>query len=238
MRLTLVCLAAALPLALPAHGEDPAPLSVYFTAAERKILTPEERKAREPDMKRQLDAYWKEWNAIKKRNGKKVETWPEAERAVSDRTREAALQLEGEIGWLQLDEKDLPDSLRDLKGTVAGKDIVQRKKIIQEAASPAEAHLVVEVIGRREVDIGGRTYFLAWKATLGGRIDPARRASEYWTRAGFDVRTLHMYTSREPYWTIETLAVGRWYNTANESAKAIERFIKSHYDALANSGPL
>ncbi len=229
MRPTLVCLAAALPLALLARGEDPAPLCVHFTALERPIVTPEERKAREPEMKKQLAQDWKEFEAIKKRNGKKFETWPEAERAASDRVREAALQLE---------PRDIPDSLKDLQGAVAGKDIVQRKKIILEVASPAEAHLVVELLGRRKVDIGGWAYFLAWKATLGGRVDPARRASPYWTKASFDVRTPHMYTAQEPYWVVETLGSGRWYNTANESAKAIERFIKSHYEALGGSGPL
>jgi hypothetical protein len=238
MRLTLVCLAAALPLAVPAHGEEPTPLCVHFTAVQPKILSPEERKAREPEMKKQLARDWKEFEAIKKRNGKKIETWPEAERAAYDRTREAALQLEAEIGWLQLEPRDIPDSLKDLRGAAAGKDIVQRKKIIQEVANPAEAHLVVELLGRRVLDIGGATYFLAWKASLGGRIDPARQASAYWTKASFGVRTLHMYTSQEPYWIIESVAIGRWFNTANESAKAIERFLENHHEALGGSGPL
>ncbi len=34
--LVLVCLAAALPLAVPADCEDPAPLCVHFTAAQRR----------------------------------------------------------------------------------------------------------------------------------------------------------------------------------------------------------
>jgi hypothetical protein len=238
MRLTLVCLAAALPLAVPAHGEEPTPLCVHFTAVQPKILSPEERKAREPEMKKQLDLASKELSAVKKRNGKKMETWPEAERAAYREKLEATLQLEAEIGWLQLGERDIPDSLKDLQNAVRGKDIVQRKKVIEEVANPADAHLVVEVIGRRVADYGGGCFMLAWKATLGGRVDPARRASAYWSSAEFDVRTLHWYTSQEPFWSIETLAIGRWFNTANESAKAIERFLKQHHEALGGTGPL
>jgi hypothetical protein len=238
MRLTLVCLAAALPAALPAHGEDATPLRVYFTAAQRTIVSPEERKAREPEMKKQLDQESKELSAIKKRNGKKMETWPEAERAAYREKLEATLQLEAEIGWLQLGERDIADSLKDLQDAVRGKDIVQRKKVIEEAATPADAHLVVEVIGRRVADYGGGCFMLAWKATLGGRVDAARRASPYWPTAEFDVRTLHWYTTEQPFWTIETLAIGRWFNTANESAKAVERFLKTHHEALAGTGPL
>ena len=239
MRPTLVCLAAALPLALPALGEDPAPLFVHLTAAERKVLSPDERKARAPELRKKLDEESKALSALKKRYGKKLETWPEAERAAYREREETALRLESEIGWLQIDEHDIPDSLENLRGAVRGEGLTQRKKVVREVATPAEAHLVVEVVGRREMEHGQKWYLVAFKASLGGQVDPARRDSGYWTKADWDApRRLHTFTPEEPYWVVETANVGRWFNAANDAAKAVERFIKENHDALGGQGPL
>jgi hypothetical protein len=239
MRPVLVCLAAVLPVALPAPGEDLPPLAVHLAAAERKSLSPEERKAQAPEMRKKLREESKALNAFKKRYGKKLETWPEAERAAYLEREEAALRLESEIGWLEIDERDIPDSLEDLRGAVAGKGLTQRKKILREVATPAEAHLVVEVIGRRELEAGQKWYRVAFKASLGGQVDPARRGSRYWAKALRDApRELHAFTREEPYWIVETANVGRWFNAANDAAKAVERFVKENHDALCGQGPL
>jgi hypothetical protein len=116
VRLTLVCLATALAVARPAHGEEPAPLSVHFTAAERKVVTPKERKALEPELKTRLDQESKAMSALAKGYGKKLDTWPEGERATYREKLETTLQLESEIGWLRMGERDIADSLKDLEG--------------------------------------------------------------------------------------------------------------------------
>jgi hypothetical protein len=238
MRPTLVCLAAALPLALPAHGQDPEPLAVCLSAAERPVLTPDQRKPRAAELRKQLAEEEKALKALKKAHGKKVETWPEAERAAYVAKEEAARRLESEIGWLRLDEGDIPDSLEDMRGAVRGKGLTQRKKVVDEVATPAEAHLVVEVIGRREVE-GPNWYVVAFKASLGGKVDPARRGAGYWTKAAWDAPfVLHTFTPEEPYWLVESVNVGRWFNAANDAAKAVERFVKENHDALAGQGPL
>jgi hypothetical protein len=237
--LAAVCLAAALPLALPAHGQDPEPLAVCLSAAERPVLSPDQRKSRAPELRKQLAEEEKELKALKKAHGKKVETWPEAERAAYIAKEEAARRLESEIGWLQLDEGDIPDSLEDMRSAVRGKGLTQRKKVVNEVATPAEAHLVVEVVGRREMDQGQTWYVVAFKTSLGGKVDPARRGSGYWTKAAWDAPfVLHTFTPEEPYWIVESANVGRWFNAANDAAKAVERFVKDNHDALFGQGPL
>jgi hypothetical protein len=237
MRLTLVCLAAVVPLALPARGQEPEPLAVCLAAAERPVLSPDERKPRSVAMNRQRLEQEKELKALKKAHGKKVETWPEAERAAYVAKEEATRRLESEIGWLALEKDDLADSLEDVRGALRGKGLTQRKGVVAEVATPAEAHVVVEVVGRRrEQDTGW--YVVAYKASLGDKVDAARRTSARWTKAAWDAPfVLHTFTPEEPYWMLESANVGRWFNAANDAAKAVERFVKENRDALAGAGP-
>ncbi len=238
MRPTLVCLAAALPLAVPAHGQDPEPLAVCLSAADRAVFSPDERKLRAAELRKQLGEEENALKALKKAQGKKMETWPEAERAAYVAKEEAARRLESEIGWLPLKAGDISDSLEDVRGAVRGKGLSQRKKVVEEVTTPAEAHLVVEVIGRRTVE-GPNWYVVAFKTSLGGKVDPARRGSGYWTKAAWDAPfVLHTFTPDEPYWMLESADVGRWFNAGNDVAKAVERFVKDNHDALAGQGPL
>jgi len=238
MKPTLVCLVAALALAPPAHAQGLEPLAVCLSAVERPVLTPDQRKARAAELRKQLGEEESALKAMKKAHGKKVETWPEAERTAYVAREEAARRIESEIGWLRLEERDIADSLEDVRGAVRGKGVTQRKKVVEEAPTPAEAHLVVEVVGRRVVE-GPNWYVVAFKASLGGKVDAARRGSAHWTKAAWDAPfLLHTFTPEEPYWMLESADVGRWFNAANDVAKAVERFVSDNHDALAGQGPL
>lgn len=133
-------------------------------------------------------------------------------------------------------QKDVDDSVADLKKYLGG------KKILQQVESAEEADFVIEVIGRAQREVIGRAQrknsHLYARVSPGGKMDAALLVEQdlEWlpTRTG-PVIEIHSYTEEEPFWEVEFEGDGiLWGFASKRGAGVIDKFVKDNYDSLVS----
>ncbi len=230
------CLALLLPAL--AAVQDERPVNVFFKNREVPPLTRDQLRTRQ----KELDGKWegaskvyKELeNELKAKHGKKKKEWPEDARRTLQAAEDAAGSWRAELRYLDGDPR-LADTVQDMKNTVAGKGTAGRKERIRDVASERDAHLVIEVMGRRRDSAVGTLrggFCVAYVATLGPKVNTKRKGGPDWSKPAFPAFTFHSWSAGEPFWKAESCGINRWGTAAYEAVQALDRFIKGNQDAL------
>lgn len=222
-------------------------LAVHLTAGTARQVTREEDRQLEAKFRDAQKIYEEVEKALKKQHGKNPEAWPEAQQEDLRVARDASAQAQTDWLYSGIEQKEIDDSLRDVSQKVA------EKKSVRIVASPAEADLVVQVIGRgkviRNLGWGGdeAAAEVAMRIGPGGHLDGAalaksgaafRAKKSGWSRAG--AFTIHDFSADAPYW----LLVSRkpmmgfsmpWKGAAGQAADALERFGAENADKVASA---
>jgi len=142
-----------------------------------------------------------------------------------------------ELEYLGGIQKDVDDSLEDIQRAIAGKGLPKEKKLTQLVESQEKAHLVVEILCRRQKknnwSLTGRDYVIAIKLSPGKALSSSpfdEIIPE--SGAGRQVLMVHAFREEEPYWILECVSNDRWSNAANAVAGTVNEFIKDNQKVL------
>jgi hypothetical protein len=134
---------------------DKPAMSVFFTVAqvdERREVDEATRNALKAKRDETHDARQALEKQLKAQLGKKREGWPPEKDEELDRAEHAEAMADADYSYRQVDLKAMNDGVKDLVRAAEGKGLqALRKDHLTVAASAAEADLVVEVLGRRNV---------------------------------------------------------------------------------------
>lgn len=143
------------------------------------------------------------------------------------------------LAHLKNDQKDIDDSVEDLKKALTGDGLMTRKDGIRVVDAPEAAYMIVEVMGRRSERKPGEpgpiwrdnAYYLYLRLSAGPKADAARFQSipHEWGGSAREIRGPAVGAS---FWAIEIYGGVRWLMAADHAASAINNFAKSHYDML------
>lgn len=231
MKAALLTLLIASSPMFGAAMDDQDPLRIYVTGKTGlPTMSDDEQKARSKELRAKSEEAKKASKelekALKKQHGKKQDKWPaDARRQLEDSEKAAAAALhEWHYGTNQ--QKDIDDSVSDLKNQL------DKKEVLKQAASAEEADFVVEVAGRT---VRGNPLLFV-KVSPGGGLDAAMMADrdlEWHNTFTSKVVELHSFTREAPYWELEFEGEGvRWLHAAQRAAAAIDKFAKENYDSL------
>lgn len=223
-------------------------LRVYVGAA--KLQPREPDKATKQELKVKAEAASKARRdlekEIKSQYGKKREAWPPDRQEAVLAAEEAASQAGAAYHYLKVDPKALADSAEDIRKKLAGKGMLSReKKNVVQVATPEEADLVVEIVGRRSekvlpTDLRAAYYWICFTITGGGKLDPSRlaRIPRDWMRSkwGRNSWKIQSYSPETPFWKLESYAEERWSDAADEASAVIDDLIETHYAVLTGDG--
>jgi hypothetical protein len=236
------------------HGADVSKveLNVYVTSAQV-----EERKqvddATRNQLKAKRDAAREARKALEKslkdQHGKKRESWPPEKDDELYRAEEAEALANVDYEYRKIDLKGLKDSLKDVVESIEGKGLAGRKEGITLVNSASEAHLVVEIAGRRSEKTlptqfkPDRCYVL-FNVGAGGKVDAARFAkvpAEYRPKRGFPwplVWKVQNPKPERPLFSFEAYngggnEFGCMSAAANAASSVAQQFVQDHHDALA-----
>lgn len=245
---TLALALGVVALCLPGPAGAQEALRVYVGAAKVEPTQPD--KATKEKMKSAAEAADKARKELEKKLkdqlGKKREQWPAEQQDQLINAEEEAYKAAAAYHYLKLDPKAINDSSEDIKKKLAGKGMMSaQKKHVVQVASPEEADLVVEVVGRRSSKtlptyLRPDNYWVCFTIAAGGKLDPARLGSiprnwrkQKWTSTAWK---LHSYSAEEPYWTFEAYHSERWSDVADVASQLIDDFVEDHYAALTGTG--
>jgi len=215
------------PRAATAVDEPTRPIDIHFAPRTSPRESSASRKARQAEADRKAKDLEKQ---LKAQYGKDEFEWPPEKRMELLKAQGAGLDTMGEYD--KATPKDVSDSIQDLTGAATGKP---GDGLLHPVASPQEADLVVEVMGRRsekaEPMVGlAAKYGLLLRVGPGGKLDPARldNVKVFWLDSWgpASVNEVHRYSSQEPYWTLEILATVRWTEAANQAASLLADFVR------------
>jgi hypothetical protein len=172
--------------------------------------------------------------AGEKQYGKDLEKWP-AEK-VAEYTAAKNVFFEAQTAWFYtegLKQKDIDDSVAELKAAL-------EKMGVRTVAAPAEADLLIQVLGRAKVTASNSTASVAQVALRvepGSRLDAAALASSgvSWNeKKGFlnpdkGTDVVHDLTAEAPYWILISAKPGMAWTSSykaatGEAAEAFQRF--------------
>lgn len=229
---------AAVPLEFQEAGHQP--LNVYlFGRTGIEELSKSEKKALEKELKpkvKEAEQARKDLEKqLKKQYGKKREGWPVENQEEYRRAEVAEVMARFELEYLGGTQQEVYDSVEDIFRAIEGKGIAREKKLIQRVETQEQAHLVVEILGRREKykSLLVKDCIIAIKISPGEALRSAPLA-DISPEKGFgrEVRMVHAFREEEPYWIIECVDTGRWSNAANAVAGTINAFIKDNQTVL------
>jgi hypothetical protein len=223
------------------------PLAVRLTAGTARQVTQEEARELEARFRDAQKACEELEKGLKKQYGKKVEAWPQEQQDALRAARDGSAQAQTDWLYSGMGQKEIDDSLRDVT------EKLSEKKTIRIVATPTEADLVVELIGRgkvsRDLGWGGEETAaeVAMRVSPGGRLDGPKLAEggavfrakkSAWSRAG--AFTIHDYSTEAPYWSLISRKpmVGfsmPWKGAAGQAADAFERFAGENAESLASA---
>lgn len=231
------CLLVLLGGAAAAAG--PPSVGVFVKSGPEVRELPEaERKAREKALsaryKEEYDAWVQLTKDLKKQFGKKVEKWPEEPRQKMLAAQRRVYSTEAERIFLKVDPK-AADSVKDLRRHL------EASKKLHLAASGEEAHLVVEILGRKgEIGIGSRNRLL-YRVSPGGKAK-ARRPRPAWEGVewpafrysinGSERYVLHSYTQKEPWWSVHDAQSAAWTGVAGMVYTGLDEFAQQNAESL------
>lgn len=236
-----VCLSLSLAVAQETpkpESERVEPLRVYlFARTIGEPLSKSEKKAREEELKnREKEAEQTRkalYERLKSELGKDQDDWPDEQREEYRRAWEAESMSEFELDYHRSGavadgkQKDLDDSLEDIREAIQGKGLSRKHESISLVESEERAHLIVEILDRASFKFGDNK-------VLAVKISPAEthrfEALEYvGPKESNNVRVRHAFSEEEPYWIMECSAHGNmWRNTAAMVAGVLNTFIKEH----------
>lgn len=240
----LVVLAAG-----PARAADGPTMTVFVT--EGKVEPrPEVDNATKNALKKKRDEANKARQALEKQLksqfGKKREEWPDEKDDELYRLEEVAAMAEADYEYRKIDPKEIADAVEDMRGATQGKGLQAGKKDrIAPAASAAEAHLVVEVMARRQKkQFGAVVPSDCWVLfTLGpggkanaasfAKIPPTYRPRKFFMSAW----KIASPTPEKPVFTFEGwngggTPFGCHGAAANSAAGLIDKFIEDNHAVL------
>jgi hypothetical protein len=239
--------AATLVLGWAASATGGEPLAVHVAGATAKSSSKAVQHERY-EKKETLRASYDELDeSYRKQYGKKVETWPDDKREDLLAARDAF--LEAQTDWfysIDLKQKDIDDSVRELTEALekTGTTVVD---------GPADADLLVEVLGRAKVTHDGWGGGMGMKTSAaqivlrvapGGRMDTVRLARSdaawdqrhsFWKKS--DTSVVHRFTKDAPYWLLISTKPGAAFmasykGVARQAAEAIEKFGVENADKI------
>jgi hypothetical protein len=238
------------------HGADVSKeLNVYVTSSQV-----EERKQVDDATRNQLkgrrdaarEARKTLEKSLKDQYGKKRESWPPEKDDELYRAEEAEALANVDYEYRKIDLKGLKDSLKDLVESIEGKGLAGRKEGITLVNSAAEAHLIVEIAGRRSEKTlptqfkPDRCYVL-FNVGAGGKVDAARFAkvpAEYRPKRGFPwplVWKVQNPKPERPLFSFEAYngggnEFGCMSAAANAASSVVQQFVQDHHAVLAADG--
>ena len=176
---------------------------------------------------------------MKQQFGKKREQWPADTRAAVEKAEERSAQALLKLQYLDSDPIGARDSVEDVRKSLAGKGTAGVKEHVQDVATPEEADLVVEILGRRSAKgapepglIAALDDYYVWlRISAGGRTDPARLGQVPLTWPG-TARLVHSWTDAAPWWELEVMREGRWANVGNEVSRILNNFADKSSSAI------
>ena len=244
--MTRVLFAATLAITASGWSHAGEPLAIHVIGAAAKAPTKEAQEQLRQKSEAAQKVYTDLQEGLKKQHGKDPEKWPDHERAECQAAHDAF--MEAQTDWFYsagVKQKDLDDSVRELSQALTD------KKLVKLAATPEEADLLAEVVGRAKVTDegwGGQGTVaaqLVLRVGPGGSMDvPALAKSGavwnakrgFWKRESTD--TVHDFTAEAPYWLLISSKPGMgWMASykavAGQAAEAIGKFGAENADKLA-----
>jgi hypothetical protein len=183
--------------------------------------------------------------ALKAQHGNKRDQWPEdAQDRYLDAEEEVAL-ANADLAYRKVKQEGLKDSVEDIKQALAGEGLAGKKENIRLVDTAADAHLIMDVIGRRSGS-GGQAggllalrddrYWVLLAIKAGPKLSPARFAAVPLTyRFGRFASTgwrLSWPRPDAPEWRFEAYGDLRWSNAAHVASLIIEDFVAKNYDVM------
>jgi hypothetical protein len=257
LALLLSCVAVisvhgSVPVAGPREAEDPPKtLNVFVASAqveERKKVDDATRNELKAKRDTARDARQKLEKSLKEQYGKKRETWPPEKDDELYRAEEAEALANVDYEYRKIDLKALKDSVKDLAESIDGKGLAGKKDGITLVNSASEAHLVVEVAGRRSEKTlptqfkPDRCYVL-FNIGAGGKIDAPRFAKVpadfRFRRVSYPAWKVQSPTPERPLFSFEAYngggnEFGCMSAASNAASVVVEQFVKDHYAVLAS----
>lgn len=238
-RIAFVALVVSLVAARSAAAADPPqPLRVFFTTAPAPAPVPD-AKAHAKELERESDARWKEYESffkeMKKKHGKDREKWSAEARDENQLVYEKYVVKALDYLLFTIKPQELEDSIRDIKNSVVGKGLAGVKENIVIAESAADAHLVLEAVGRygaSKLVVGPKHFVFRFGA--GGKLKPEALTAipRDWPRptwwADEQCSQYHYYRPNEPYVVFKAVDDQRWRDVMNTASACINDLIKEH----------
>jgi hypothetical protein len=168
---------------------------------------------------------------LEKQHGKKEKSWPADARARYDAAKEAEERADDSAWYGGNVQQDQDDTLRDLTEAMGKKD---RLKIV---ASPQDAHLVVEILGRGRGRYGGGMNagsHIGLRLTSGRLLEPSAVRQLKWEfTAGLQKRMAAFESEDPPSVAVEILGIGRaWRLSTTKAADEIDYMVKKNREVL------
>jgi hypothetical protein len=227
-------------LVAPAAGAEP--LRVYVAAA----LAPPAQgdpKARVKEVEGRRDAAWSEYDAafkdMKKKYGKDWDKWTPEQKDEGRRAYEKYVAVATEYLMATIKPKDLADAVEDIMNSFQGKGFAGVKENVVLAESAADAHLVIEALGRygaSKLTVGPKHF--VYRVTAGGKLKPAALAAvpRDWPRATWwadeQCSQYHYYRPEEPWIIWKAIDNQRWRDVMNTTSACINDLAKEHGAAI------
>jgi hypothetical protein len=218
------------------------PIAVHVTAAaDIPKVEPGDRKA----VRKRLEAKWRAAQDARKAAEKEIKaqhgkTSPEKQAAYLELQDDEAA-AEATLAYLDVSPNGLSDSAQDIRESLAGKATAGAKGHVKYVNDPKLADIVVEVVGRRSnksdpTVLRDDQYHVAFKIRAGPNFDASRlgKVPPKYTGDGSGRRsvTIHSWSAKEPYVTLEASDTMRWASAGNAAAAIINTFLKDNYAAL------
>lgn len=208
---------------------------------------------RDEAMRTTLEAFWAErdelleqrdsrFRALKKEHGK-FKNWPPSLVAEHEERNLAIARAAHRAHLAVNSQAEIDHSEAIVHKYLETGDYVGRGKVespITLVATPAQAHWVLEVMGRYRLFPDGPA-ILCIKVSPGERIDAPRLASLglTWSRAEpHYLKVVHPLTLEEPYWEVETTegyTTSYWKEAASAAVKTFDAFLTGNREALATA---
>jgi hypothetical protein len=218
------------------------PIAVHVTAA---ADIPKSESGDRKAVRKRLEAKWRAAHdarkaAEKEMKGKKGALSPEKQAAYLELQDDEAA-AEAELDYLDIGPNGSSDSAQDIRESLAGMGTAGAKAYMKHVNDPKLADIVVEVVGRRSNKSDptlqrDNQYYVAFKIRGGPKFDASRlgKVPQKYTGGGLGRRTvtLHSWSAKEPYITLEASEMMRWGNAGNAAAAIINAFLKDNYAAL------
>jgi Skp family chaperone for outer membrane proteins len=218
---------------------EPAPLAVFIMARTVETVDPATKKENQKLLKEKAKEAKERKRALEKalkaELGGDKDKWPEEKQEEFRQAEDAEKMILMELETSNVKQKDLDDSVGDMKRSIQGDGMAKVKRFIRVVDRPEEADLTAEVMGRLQVGAGGLVacmdcqYYLYLKIRPEAGVHAENLASLSPKSGGFEgARRIHQYKAEEPFWIIEAGSTGRWGNAANQAAGALNHFAEEN----------